>query len=691
VAKDSHPEHITKGAVRCANCGTLYDVCWGIPFLGYFQESDLFGLIEIIANAAEYPHSDRIDLDVDPILEQYHASEFRSGLAMGNEQVQSLGEFLPYRYAEWLAISSLTYKMDLRGKKVLDVGAGLGFDAQRLIKRGARVTALEYNPALARLGALNLPAARWIGGLAHAIPFVDGSFDLVFCNAALHHMQNIPSSLTEMLRVLTPGGWLITTSDPYISGGSTESDELAIFDSHQGVLTGINERVPRISEYLEPLQRYRSNLEPILFTHQVGNLRRTGLGAATELAYLRQWDFDHALKVLTSTYGSLAFKVLLVSPIPAQPVQQDSQLVGPGDIAKWLDNKSMAMAHLAKLVPRFLVNMPFPGNGSIRFHLLNGWQGRCPGTDYRQVFGSGRWFFRRCPEQESLSIEVLAPYTGQSTGGRLRVTIDGRTSLDKPLARGLWSRFRLPINQVATDENFAVEIELLTESSVHAERVLRVRRLELHKNVSIGESTIHDIEGAGLSTILDLGFLSKRRLSLLFHPHQEETFQVIASLRKRGIHFGAVIPEGQEFLFDSQGITVDGVFPDPSVAGPTQGRVIADPDIIVAPSLEEALRLADLISVTGSGKDRFAVLPNGRVEVLSPDNTTRVQESVTATSVVSEIRVFYQAVRHFSRSAILPLLRILINDPRSFGKIVYVVWKRVGPVLARQWRSTKVG
>jgi SAM-dependent methyltransferase len=691
AVKDSHPEHIIKGAIRCSDCGTLYDICWGVPFLGYFQKSDLCGLIEIVANAAEYLLSDRVDLDIDPILELYHASEYRAGLAAGNEQVQSLGEFLPYRYAEWLEIRCLTYKIDLRGKKVLDVGAGLGYDAQRLVKRGARVTALEYNPVLARLGALNLPAARWIGGLSHVLPFADGCFDLVFCNAALHHMQDIPSAVTEMLRVLKPGGWLVTTSDPYMSDDSTEGDELAIFDSHEGVSSGINERVPRIAEYLEPLQRQRCHLEPTLFTHQIGNLRRSGLWTATELAYLRQWDFDDALRVLTGTSGSIACKVRLMSPISAKPAQQIDRLISPGDLAARLDNKSAAMAYLAKFIPQSLVNMPFPGEGSTRFHLLNGWQAREPGTNYRQAFGSGRWFFRRRPEQGFLSFEVLTPDMGQSPKARIRLTIDGQTVLDQYLHRGLWSRFMVPVNEIVSDEIFAVEIELVTENSNHAERVLRVRRLELHEGGSIEPSTIHDIESAGLSTILDLGFLPMERISLLFHPHQEEMFQVIASLTKRGILFNAIVPEGQESLYASQGVSVERVYPDPNVTPHAQLAVAADPDVVVAPTLEEALRLVDLINVTGSEKQRFAVFSNGRVEVLLPHSTAPVQQSAATISVVSELRVFYQAVRRFNRSAVLPLFRILFKDPRSFIKIVHVVWERVSRVLKRQRRSTKVG
>ena len=71
---------------------------------------------------------------------------------------------------------------------------------------------------------------RWIGGFSHVLPFVQGSFDFVFANAALHHMRDIPGAIFEMLRVLRPGGYLISTSDPYRADASGERHELRVVD-----------------------------------------------------------------------------------------------------------------------------------------------------------------------------------------------------------------------------------------------------------------------------------------------------------------------------------------------------------------------------------------------------------------------------------------------------------------------------
>ena len=43
----------------------------------------------------------------------------------------------------------------------------------------------------------------------HKIPFDDNTFDIVFCNHVLEHVDNDILAMTEIRRVLKPGGWAI--------------------------------------------------------------------------------------------------------------------------------------------------------------------------------------------------------------------------------------------------------------------------------------------------------------------------------------------------------------------------------------------------------------------------------------------------------------------------------------------------
>lgn len=99
-------------------------------------------------------------------------------------------------------------------RRALDIGTGTGHTAFALAPYVREVIAVDLTPEmLAEAEALR--AARNIGNVrfeqadAHALPFADGVFDIVVCRRAAHHFTNIRLALSEMRRVLAPGGRLI--------------------------------------------------------------------------------------------------------------------------------------------------------------------------------------------------------------------------------------------------------------------------------------------------------------------------------------------------------------------------------------------------------------------------------------------------------------------------------------------------
>ncbi len=102
-----------------------------------------------------------------------------------------------------------------RGKRVLEVGCGAGYDAWEFCRHGARYVGLDItpgNPPLARrhlaLFGFNPPLLR---ADAESLPFGDNTFDVYFSNGVLHHTPDLEASLREARRVLTPGGELMVT------------------------------------------------------------------------------------------------------------------------------------------------------------------------------------------------------------------------------------------------------------------------------------------------------------------------------------------------------------------------------------------------------------------------------------------------------------------------------------------------
>jgi SAM-dependent methyltransferase len=97
--------------------------------------------------------------------------------------------------------------------ETLEIGPGPGLTTDALLARGAHLTALEVDPALAASLERRLAGRALIRrGSAAAMPFPDASFDLVASFTMLHHLPSAGAqeqTLAECRRVLRPGGRLI--------------------------------------------------------------------------------------------------------------------------------------------------------------------------------------------------------------------------------------------------------------------------------------------------------------------------------------------------------------------------------------------------------------------------------------------------------------------------------------------------
>lgn len=99
------------------------------------------------------------------------------------------------------------------GKKVLEVGVGLGTDLVQFAKGGADVTGIDITARHLELTARNFELRGMRANLqyatAAAIPFESASFDAVYSLGVLHHTDNTVRCLSECHRVLRPGGELL--------------------------------------------------------------------------------------------------------------------------------------------------------------------------------------------------------------------------------------------------------------------------------------------------------------------------------------------------------------------------------------------------------------------------------------------------------------------------------------------------
>ncbi|HLP17120.1 MAG TPA: class I SAM-dependent methyltransferase [Bacteroidota bacterium] len=112
-------------------------------------------------------------------------------------------------------VRNLMRVMDVRGKRILEVGAGTGRDSLPLIERGAEIYQLDYSePALKimkRIADEQHLDVKILGGDTFHLPFQDGTFDVVFHQGLLEHfrVKEAEALLAENIRVIKPGGLLL--------------------------------------------------------------------------------------------------------------------------------------------------------------------------------------------------------------------------------------------------------------------------------------------------------------------------------------------------------------------------------------------------------------------------------------------------------------------------------------------------
>jgi ubiquinone/menaquinone biosynthesis C-methylase UbiE len=129
------------------------------------------------------------------------------------------------RDAEMLAAPALDALKDASAPLILDLATGTGRFPQALLKEPGftgHVVAVDVSVGMLEKAAAKLDAypgavtyLRWFD---FPLPFPDNSFDVVSCLEALEVMPEAKTPLTELYRILRPGGLLISSRGTEASG-----------------------------------------------------------------------------------------------------------------------------------------------------------------------------------------------------------------------------------------------------------------------------------------------------------------------------------------------------------------------------------------------------------------------------------------------------------------------------------------
>ena len=191
---------VREGELACAACGRTFPIEGGI--------------------------ADFLDRD-DPVL----ASEVSGWIQLAgplDDSLVTVMAALPYfPHDPWPEVApdffQIFERLDLRGLRVVDIGAGRTWSTRHLaaIGRAAEVVAVDVlttrflglataDQFLAQDG-IHFERLR---GDIHRLPLRDGWADVVFSCAAVHHSSRLDALFPEVFRVLKPGGRFVFVSEP---------------------------------------------------------------------------------------------------------------------------------------------------------------------------------------------------------------------------------------------------------------------------------------------------------------------------------------------------------------------------------------------------------------------------------------------------------------------------------------------
>ncbi len=178
-----------------------------------------------------------VDLS-DPQHERWLEMEGQQ-LAEGASHVESVGRFFP-----------------VKDRDVLDVGCQWGATCIALARAGARACGVDIDDDFingARLRAeeqtVRIDVRR---GVAEAIPYPDKSFDVVLLHNVIEHVRNHRETMSELARVLRPGGGL------WLTGPNRLSPQLLLRDPHYSMF-GVSVLPAKLGElYVTRVRRYPS-------------------------------------------------------------------------------------------------------------------------------------------------------------------------------------------------------------------------------------------------------------------------------------------------------------------------------------------------------------------------------------------------------------------------------------------------
>ena len=141
---------------------------------------------------------------IDPVTTPEHCTDKRDIAARFSAAAAQYDALAGIQHA--IADAALFRLGEMAGKSVLDIGCGTGRNTAKLANHCAEVTGMDLAPGMVSQAQSTYPTIAFLQGDAEQIPLQSGCVECVFSSMALQWCGTPRQAISEVFRVLAPGG-----------------------------------------------------------------------------------------------------------------------------------------------------------------------------------------------------------------------------------------------------------------------------------------------------------------------------------------------------------------------------------------------------------------------------------------------------------------------------------------------------
>ena len=157
------------------------------------------------------------------------------------------------------------------GQTILDLAAGTGSSSIVFLREGVKVVAADFSNGMLEEGRKRHPELEFVFADAAALPFADRAFDTVTISFGIRNVEKTEVALSEMLRVLKPGGKLVICEFSRIPNNFLHGLYRFYLRNILPTLSGLVSKTPEAYSYLaESIDAWPSQQELVKIIESAG-------------------------------------------------------------------------------------------------------------------------------------------------------------------------------------------------------------------------------------------------------------------------------------------------------------------------------------------------------------------------------------------------------------------------------------